>query len=111
MIQIPLTHGIALAVILFIIGFVGVIARRNILFMLMSLEVMLNAVGVAFISAGSAYAEADGQIMFILILTLAAAEVALGLALLIQINKRRQCLDVDRLNELNELNTLNEGKG
>ncbi|TRX55751.1 NADH-quinone oxidoreductase subunit NuoK [Thalassomonas sp. M1454] len=100
--QIPLNHVFIFAIILFVIGFIGVIARRNTLFMLMSLEVMLNAVGLAFIGAGSAWVEADGQVMFILILTLAAAEVAVGLALLIRLQQQRQCLDIDALNELRE---------
>ena len=78
----------------------GVIVRKNTLFMLMSLEVMLNATGVAFIGAGNVWKQADGQVMFILILTLAAAEVALGLALLIQMQKRYRSLDIDKLNEL-----------
>jgi len=70
------------------------------LFILMSLEVMLNAVGVAFIGAGSAWQQADGQVMFILILTLAAAEVAVGLALLIQMQRRFKSLDIDLLSKL-----------
>jgi NADH-quinone oxidoreductase subunit K len=97
---IPLSHILILASILFIIGFVGVIARKNTLYILMSLEVMLNAVGVAFIGAGSAWQQADGQVMFILILTLAAAEVAVGLALLIQMQRRFKSLDIDLLSKL-----------
>jgi len=97
---IPLSNILILASILFIIGFVGVIVRKNALFILMSLEVMLNAVGIAFIGAGSAWQQADGQVMFILILTLAASEVALGLALLIQMQRRIKSLDIDLLNEL-----------
>jgi len=97
---IPLTHALILACILFSIGFVGVIVRKNTLFILMSLEVMLNAVGVAFIAAGSAWKQADGQIMFILILTLAAAEVAVGLALLIRMQRKHRTLDIDKLNEM-----------
>ncbi len=97
---IPLSHILMLASILFVIGFVGVIVRKNTLFMLMSLEVMLNAVGVAFIGAGSAWQQADGQVMFILILTLAAAEVAVGLALLIQMQRRFKSLDIDLLSKL-----------
>ena len=97
---IPLNHIFILASILFIIGFVGVIVRKNGLFMLMSLEIMLNAVGIAFIGAGSAWQQADGQIMFILILTLAASEVAVGLALLIQMKQRVNSLDIDQLNKL-----------
>lgn len=100
MTTIPLTHVLILASILFVIGFVGVIVRRNALFMLMSLEVMLNATGVAFIGAGARWQQADGQVMFILILTLAAAEVAVGLALLIRLQKKHQTLDVDVLSRL-----------
>lgn len=100
MIVMPLSHVLILASILFVIGFIGVITRKNTLFILMSLEVMLNAVGVAFIGAGSAWQQADGQVMFILILTLAAAEVALGLALLIQMQRRFKSLDIDNLSKL-----------
>jgi len=97
---IPLEHILILASILFVIGFVGVIVRKNTLYILMSLEVMLNAVGVAFIGAGSAWQQADGQVMFMLILTLAAAEVAVGLALLIQMQRRFKSLDIDLLSKL-----------
>ena len=61
---------------------------------------MLNAVGVAFIGAGSVWQQADGQVMFILILTLAAAEVAVGLALLIRMQKKYRSLDIDVLNQM-----------
>jgi len=100
MIALPFEHILILATTLFLIGFVGVIARKNTLFILMSLEVMLNAVGIAFIGAGSVWQQADGQVMFILILTLAAAEVALGLALLIRLQRKFQSLDIDILNKL-----------
>jgi NADH-quinone oxidoreductase subunit K len=100
MTEIPLTHVLILSSLLFIIGFVGVVVRKNTLFMLMSLEVMLNAVGVAFIGAGSVWQEADGQIMFMLILTLAAAEVAVGLALLIRMQRRYLTLNIDVLNQM-----------
>ncbi|MFT5296448.1 MAG: NADH-quinone oxidoreductase subunit K [Colwellia sp.] len=100
MTEIPLTHVLILSSLLFIIGFVGVVVRKNTLFMLMSLEVMLNAVGVAFIGAGSVWQEADGQIMFMLILTLAAAEVAVGLALLIRMQRRYRTLNIDVLNQM-----------
>jgi len=100
MTTVPLEHVLILACILFVIGFVGVIVRKNTLFMLMSLEVMLNAVGVAFIGAGSVWQQADGQVMFILILTLAASEVAVGLALLIRMQQRFNSLDIDRLSQL-----------
>ena len=100
MTTIPLTHVLILASILFVIGFLGVLIRKNTLFMLMSLEVMLNAVGVAFIGAGSTWQQADGQVMFIFIITLAAAEVALGLALLINMQRRYSSLDINKLSRL-----------
>ena len=80
---------------LFALGTIGVLVRRNIIFMLMSIEIMLNAAGLAFIVAGSRWGEADGQIMFILILTLAAAEVSVGLGLLLQLYHRLATVDAD----------------
>lgn len=100
MTSIPLFHVLILSSLLFVIGFIGVVARKNTLFILMSLEVMLNAVGVAFIGAGSVWQQADGQVMFILILTLAAAEVAVGLALLIRMQNKYRSLDIDVLNQM-----------
>lgn len=92
---IPMEHGLLLAATLFSVGLFGLLTRRDMLFMLMSLEVMLNAAALAFIVAGSRWANADGQIMFILILTLAAAEASVGLALLISLYRRFKTLDID----------------
>ncbi len=100
MTQIPAQFGLLLAGFLFALGVVGVLARRNLLFMLMSVEIMLNAAGLAFISAGYQWNQADGQVMFIFILTVAAAEVSLGLALVIQFYKRFRNLDTDRARDL-----------
>jgi len=100
MAAIPVGHGLMLAAILFSLGLVGVLTRRNIVFVLMSLEVMLNACGLAFIVAGSRWEQPDGQIMFLLILTLAAAEVAVGLSLIIQLYRRYQTVDINMLSEL-----------
>lgn len=98
--QIPLSHSLMLAAMLFAIGFAGVMARRNFLFMLMGLEMMLNAAALAFVVAGSRWVNADGQIMFILVLTLAAAEVAIGLAMLLQFYHKRGHLDIDTANRM-----------
>ncbi|WLP95805.1 NADH-quinone oxidoreductase subunit NuoK [Psychrobacter sp. M13] len=95
-----MSHGLILAGILFAIGLCGVMVRRNFLFMLMSLEIMMNAAALAFVIAGSRWVDPDGQIMFIFILTLAAAEVSIGLALLLQFYHRRGHLDVDSANEM-----------
>lgn len=95
---IPMEYGLLLSVVLFVLGLVGLLARRNLIMMLMSLEVMLNATGLAFIVAGARWGQADGQVMFLLILTLAAAEVGVGLGLALQIFRRFHTLDADALN-------------
>ena len=100
MAAVPMEHGLLFAAILFVLGLIGVLVRRNIIFILMSLEIMLNATGLAFVVAGSRWAQADGQIMFILILTLAAAEVSIGLALILQIYHRFRTLDADAVSEM-----------
>jgi len=92
---VPAEHGLILAVILFALGLAGVLMRRNIVFILMALEIMLNAAGLAFVVAGARWAQPDGQIMFIFILTMAAAEVAVGLALVLQFYHRFKTLDAD----------------
>ena len=92
---VPAEHGLILAAILFALGLAGVLMRRNIVFILMALEIMLNAAGLAFVVAGARWAQPDGQIMFIFILTMAAAEVAVGLALVLQFYHRFKTLDAD----------------
>jgi NADH-quinone oxidoreductase subunit K len=95
MANIPIEHGLILATILFALGLTGVLVRRNIVFMLMSVEVMLNAVGLAFVTAGGRWGQVDGQVMFIFILTMAAAEVSVGLALVLQLYHNFKTLDSD----------------
>jgi len=95
MIQIPLQTGLMLGSILFLLGLVGVLTRRNIIFMLMSVEIMLNAAGLTFVFAASRWGQPDGQVMFIFILAMAAAEVAVGLALVLQLYRKFKTLDAD----------------
>ena len=92
---IPVEHGFVLAGILFCLGLIGVLTRRNVVFVLMSLEIMLNASGLAFIVAAARWGHAEGQVMFLMILTLAAAEVAVGLGLIIQMFRRFQTVDIN----------------
>jgi len=87
--------GLALAGILFALGLAGVLVRRNVVFVLMSIEVMLNAAGLAFISAGARWRQPDGQIAFLFILAMAAAEVSVGLALVVALYHRYKSLDTD----------------
>ncbi|HEY1760907.1 MAG TPA: NADH-quinone oxidoreductase subunit NuoK [Bryobacteraceae bacterium] len=98
--QIPMRDGLMLAGILFSLGLTSLLVRRNLLSVLMSLEVMLNAAGLAFVVAGSRWHQADGQVMFLFILAIAAAEVAVGLALVFQIHRHFNSLDVDNLGEM-----------
>ena len=98
--QVPLEHVLTLAGLLFTCGLMGLMLRRNVIFMLMSLEVMLNAAGLAFIAAGAYWGQADGQVVFMLILTVAAAEVAVGLGLVLQIQRRFKTLDMDQARRL-----------
>lgn len=100
MTDVPMVHGLALAAALFCLGLAGLVVRRNLLFMLMCIEIMMNAAALAFVVAGARWLQPDGQIMFILILTLAAAEASIGLALLIQLYRRYHSLDIDLASEM-----------
>lgn len=97
---VPAEHGLVLAGILFVIGLCGVMVRRNMLFMLMSLEIMMNAAALAFVVAGNIHGSVDGQIMFIFVLTLAAAEAAIGLAILLQFYHRFRNLDIHHVSQM-----------
>jgi NADH-quinone oxidoreductase subunit K len=100
MATVPVEYGLALAGALFLLGLVGVLARRNIIFVLLSIEIMLNGAGLAFVVAGARWAQADGQVMFLFILTLAASEVAVGLALVLRLYHQRTTLDTDSASEM-----------
>lgn len=93
MATVPMEQGLIVAAVLFVLGLAGVLMRRNILFVLLSLEIMLNAAGLAFVVAGYRWGQADGQVMFIFILSMAAAEVSVGLALVLQLYDRFRTLD------------------
>jgi NADH-quinone oxidoreductase subunit K len=96
-----MTHmGLLLAAVLFVLGLAGLLARRNLLMILVSIEIMLNAAGLAFIAAGSAWGQADGQVMFLFILAVAAAEVAVGLALVLQLHHQTKTVDADQADQM-----------
>ena len=100
MTEIPMSYGLILAGILFVLGLAGLLMRRNLLFILVSIEIMLNGAGVAFVAAGSRWGQPDGQIMFLFILAAAAAEVSVGLALLLRFYRQRNTLDADAASEM-----------
>lgn len=89
-----------LSAILFGIGVVGVVARRNVLIILMSVELMLNGVNVAFVAAGSYLGDAAGGVFAFMVMTVAAAEAAVGLALLIALYRLKETVDITELKVL-----------
>ena len=100
MASVPTQHVLIVAAILFTLGLAGLLTRRNLIFTLMSVEIMLNAAGLAFIAAGSRWAQPDGQIMFLFMLAMAAAEVSIGLAFVLLYHKSQPTLDVDAASRL-----------
>lgn len=100
--QIPLEQSLFLAALLFVLGLIGVLTRRNVIWILMCLEIMLNAAGLGFVAAGARWGQPDGQVFFILILAVAAANVSVGLALILRVFREYGSLDADRLKELRE---------
>ena len=97
---VPLAHGLIVAATLLAFGLCGLLVRRNLFFVLLSIEVMLNAAGLAFIAAGARWGQADGQVMVLFILTVAAAELAVGLALVLRLRRALGSLDVDRVSQM-----------
>ena len=89
--------GLAVAAVLFAVGLLGVLVRRNLLMVLLSLEIMLNAAGLAFVAAGAMWGQADGQVMFLFILVTAGAETAVGLTLLLTLFRDKGHLNGDAM--------------
>ncbi len=100
--EIPTTHVLVLAALLLGLGITGLLVRRSLLFMLLSLEVMLNSAGLALVAAGAHWGNADGQVLFIFLLTMAAAELAVGLALVLLLFREQPTLDPDALHRLGD---------
>ena len=98
--MVPARDGLVLAAMLFALGMAGLMVRRNVIFILMSIEIMLNAAGLAFICAGERWGEADGQVVFIFILAMAAAEVSVGLALVLRLYHEYKSVDVDAASKM-----------
>jgi len=100
MTQIPFEQGLMLAGLLFALGLLGVMVRRNLLFILMSVEIMLNASALAFVVAGARWGQPEGQVMVLFIMATAAAEASVGLALILQVHRLLHTLDADEANRL-----------
>lgn len=98
--EITLNHYLVLSAILFAIGTAGVFLRRSAITLMLSIEVMLNAVSLTFVAAGRQFALVDGQIIMFFIITVAAAEAAVGLALVIALFRHRESLNPDAFTSL-----------
>jgi NADH-quinone oxidoreductase subunit K len=97
---ITLNHYLVLSAILFTLGTAGVFLRRNLISLLLSVEIMLNAVNLTFIAAGRHWASVDGQIIVFFVMTVAAAEAAVGLALVIALFRHRESLNPETFTTL-----------
>lgn len=98
--MIPTTHFLGLAAILFGIGLLGVMIRRNVLIMMMSVELMLNGANLAFVAYSRHHAVASGQVVAFFVMALAAAEAAVGLALLLAVYRHLRTVNVDEMRQL-----------
>jgi NADH-quinone oxidoreductase subunit K len=96
----PISYFMALSAVLFSIGVAGVLIRRNVIVMFMSIELMLNAVNLAFVALGRRIGSMDGQVIVFFVMTVAAAEAAVGLAIIIALFRTRGTLNADELNLL-----------
>jgi NADH-quinone oxidoreductase subunit K len=98
--MVPVNYYIGLSAILFTIGALGVLVRRNPLVIFMSIELMLNAANLAFVAFARFYQNPDGQIFVFFVMTVAAAEVAVGLALIVTIFRTKHSINIDEMNSL-----------
>src|SRR5512137_1345377 len=98
--MIPLSYYLALSVILFSLGVLGILIRRNAIVVFMSLELMYNAANLVFVAYARFYQSLNGQLFVFFVMTVAAAEVAVGLALMVAIFRSRQSINIDQMNNL-----------
>jgi NADH-quinone oxidoreductase subunit K len=98
--MIPIQYLLGLSAILFTIGALGVLIRRNAIIIFMSVELMLNAANLIFVAFARMYTSMDGQVFVFFVMSVAAAEVAVGLALIVAIFKTRKSIDVDQIHSL-----------
>jgi len=96
----PTSEILVVALVLFLLGLLGVLIRRDLIYVLMSLEIMISAAALAFIAAAAKWHQPDGQVMVILILVAAAAEVGVGLSLVLRIYHRFDTVDADQISSM-----------
>ena len=96
--MVPTNYVLSLSAVIFTIGVAGVLVRRNLIVMFMSIELMLNAVNLAFVAFAKAWASIDGQVIVFFVMTVAAAEAAVGLAIILAMFRHRETINADELN-------------
>ncbi len=96
----PIEYFIVLSAVLFVMGVLGVLVRRNAIMIFMSVELMLNAANLALVAFSRQWGEVDGHLFVFFVMTVAAAEVAVGLALIVAIFKAKKSIDIDELNSM-----------
>ena len=98
--MVPISYYVALSAVLFGLGAAGFVFKRNILTVFMSIELMLNAVNLAFVAFSRAHGQVQGQVFVFFVIVVAAAEAAVGLGIVIAVARNRQSLNVERINML-----------
>jgi NADH-quinone oxidoreductase subunit K len=100
--MIPITHFLYLAFVLFLLGTIGVLVRRNVIIVLMSIELMLNAANIVLVAFSRMWGNTDGQVLAMFTIAVAAAEAAVGLAIVVSIFRARTGTDIDDLSLLRD---------
>jgi NADH-quinone oxidoreductase subunit K len=99
--MVPTAYYVGLSAILFVLGVIGVLVRRNAIVVFMSIELMLNSANLAFVAFARAFQQYSGQVFVFFVMTVAAAEVAVGLALMVTIFRTKHSINIDEMNQLN----------
>lgn len=97
---VPMEHLLILATLLFVLGFSCVLVRRNLIMILIGVEIMINAAGLVFIGASALWQQVDGQVMVLILMAITAAEVAIALALVVYLHQRKKSIEVGLFDEM-----------
>ena len=98
--MVPTAYYVGLSAILFVLGVIGVLVRRNAIIVFMSIELMLNSANLAFVAFSRSFQQYNGQVFVFFVMTVAAAEVAVGLALIVTIFRTKHSINIDEMNQL-----------
>ncbi|MBE0597201.1 MAG: NADH-quinone oxidoreductase subunit NuoK [Desulfuromonadales bacterium] len=97
---VPMSHILIFSALMFFLGFACVLARRNLIMILIGVEIMLNAVGVTLVGASALWRQVDGQIFVIFLMAMTSAEVSISLAMVVYLSRRKKTLEADAFNEM-----------